>query len=221
MYKAEKVTIQFEPLGEWSEPSKIIHMEGSFRAEHEDTLTMICAELGKLRVKAAVLEVDVSKRNDARGKKCLSRWVDVNTPRVRLSFKHPQMGDLQYPCNTYRNWTHNVRAIALTLEAQRSMERYGASTKGQQYRGWQQLPPPEQPKAERDGPETVEEAAQLVAELSGNPLEGDAALRNEKMYRFMFKDAVKQAHPDLGGEASDFRALQVAKELLEKHFQAL
>ena len=114
-----------------------------------------------------------------------------------------------------------MRAVALTLEAQRAMERYGASTKGQQYRGWQQLPPPEQHKPERIGPETIEEAAELVAELSGNPGEGEVAMRNERMYRFMFKDAVKQAHPDIGGQASDFRALQQAKELLEKHFLAL
>ena len=61
--------------------------------------------------------------------------------------------------------------------------------------------------------------AELVAELSGNVGEGETAIRNEKMYRFMFKDAVKQSHPDMGGEASEFRALQMAKGILEKHFQ--
>ena len=61
----------------------------------------------------------------------------------------------------------------------------------------------------------------MIAELSDNSGEADTAMRNEKMYRFMFKEAVKQAHPDMGGDAKDFRALQVAKELLEKHFLVL
>lgn len=220
MYLAENTTIEFEPLEEWGEPGQKARRGGMFRTSLEDSLELICSELTLLKVKRAVLELGFT-RSTLRRRGVPNEFAEASSPRVRLSFKHPTLGNLQYPCDTYRAWKHNVRAIALTLGAQRAMERYGASTKGQQYRGWQQLPPPEQARPEREGPTTVEEAAELVAELSGNTGEAGVALRNEKMYRFMFKDAVKRSHPDLGGQASDFRALQIAKGMLEKHFQML
>ncbi len=38
------------------------------------------------------------------------------------------------------DWQHNVRAIALTLEALRAVDRYGATETGQQYAGFKALP---------------------------------------------------------------------------------
>jgi hypothetical protein len=58
---------------------------------------------------------------------------------VRLSFdsKH---GAMSYTADRYRDgWQTNVRAIALTLDRLRAVDRYGA-TKGEQYAGFAALP---------------------------------------------------------------------------------
>jgi hypothetical protein len=38
------------------------------------------------------------------------------------------------------DWQHNVRAIALGLEALRKVDRYGITRRGEQYAGWKALP---------------------------------------------------------------------------------
>lgn len=49
-----------------------------------------------------------------------------------------QQGRMVLATDTYEHWQANVRAIALTLEALRAVDRYGA-TQGRQYAGFQQL----------------------------------------------------------------------------------
>jgi hypothetical protein len=45
---------------------------------------------------------------------------------------------LVFATDAYEDWQHNVRAIALTLEALRAVDRYG-TTGGRQYAGFRQL----------------------------------------------------------------------------------
>jgi hypothetical protein len=108
-------------------------------------------ELAALRAKHVVLEVDFRERDlrldgqlraDAR---CLS-------PAVRLAFesKHgpltyatdhfhrPTWGGQHFPMS---DWQYNVRAIALSLESLRRVDRYGVTRRGEQYAGWKALPP--------------------------------------------------------------------------------
>jgi hypothetical protein len=49
-----------------------------------------------------------------------------------------QQGRMVLATDTHERWEHNVRAIALTLELMRAVDRYGA-TQGRQYAGFQQL----------------------------------------------------------------------------------
>lgn len=74
----------------------------------------------------------------------------VRTPAVEVSFDSRQ-GPMRFRCDRFGHvapgahmrvvWQHNVRAIALTLEALRAVERYGASGHGEQYVGYRALPP--------------------------------------------------------------------------------
>lgn len=86
------------------------------------------------------------------------------------------------------DWKHNVRAIALTLEALRRVERYGTTPSSEQYSGFLQLPA---------GGRTQEDLVALGAEL----------VKLADGYR----QAVQLHHPDRGGARDDWEALQAWK----------
>lgn len=71
----------------------------------------------------------------------------ANTNAVALSFESVKAGPLTLTCDrfesvSFRNrmllWQHNLRSIALTLHALRSVDRYGVDSTGKQYAGWRQ-----------------------------------------------------------------------------------
>ena len=132
-------TLAFKSLSNWDGPRSDYPKWGQFKATYAETLEKLKDELDRLDAEAATLELDfsphlISKRG------AITPGAYPRSECVRLSFYHPEHGLLRYPCNAYSKWVHNLRAIALTLEAQRAITRYGAAQHGQQYTGWQQLP---------------------------------------------------------------------------------
>ena len=103
----------------------------------------------------------------------------------------------------------------LTLEAQRAIERYGASQAGQQYEGWKGHPPGEEQERYFCDPY---DAAEYIAGLCGNTGSSTAILEDPEYFGFCYKKAAKLAHPDAGGSDKAFQTLQQAKELLDAHF---
>ncbi len=95
-------------------------------------------------------------------------------PRAHARPEHPGVilsvesrhGPLSYPCDRYRDWTDNLRAIALSLEALRRVDRYGVTRNAEQYRGWAALPSG-QDRASVGLSRTA--AAHALLELSGWP----------------------------------------------------
>ncbi len=81
----------------------------------------------------------------------------------------------------------SVRAIALALEALRKVDRFGVARRGEQYRGWKALPTP------RD--ETLVDQGRVLIAQHGGP-----------------RAAQRATHPDAGGDADHFRAVQAAIE---------
>ncbi len=63
----------------------------------------------------------------------------VDFPGVRISFESKH-GPLTYATDTHEFWQHNVRGIALGLQALRAVDRYGVTKRGEQYTGWKALP---------------------------------------------------------------------------------
>jgi hypothetical protein len=60
-------------------------------------------------------------------------------PGVILNIEASHRPPLSFPCDTFTHWHHNLRAVALALEALRKIDRYGVTQTGQQYRGWQAI----------------------------------------------------------------------------------
>jgi hypothetical protein len=184
----------------------------SFRASWPNTLELLQRELGYLEARDVVIEADFGE-SDLRQ----DGWPRANArqpshPGIRIAFtsKH---GPLIYATDAYANWQHNVRAIALGLEALRAVDRYGITRTGEQYTGWRQI-------ADRPHIPTTDErteAARLIRDLAGETggglltgIRDDPELRRKYVRR-----ASRVTHPDTGGSAREFAALQAAVAILE------
>lgn len=130
----------------WLRPNH--EREGSrFTASWSDTQELLDREVRMIDGGHLVIGIDVREQDfriDGR-LRANARPVATSAVEVALDSRH---GPLLYRCDQYgylpyRNrmelWQHNVRAVALTLEALRAVDRYGASRSGEQYRGYKAI----------------------------------------------------------------------------------
>lgn len=194
----------FRPLAAWPGAATKRRKRAPFRAGYNATLKLLDAELRHLKAAAVVLQVALREdeiRLDGRPR-AGSR---PSHPGVVLSFESAH-GPLSYPCDAFEDWEDNLRAIALSLEHLRAVDRYGVTKRGEQYRGWTALPPPPTPAAAAMTPTA---AAVFLHEHSGRmPITG--AEERKAAYRA----AAMKLHPDRGGDAALFASLQKAREVL-------
>lgn len=172
-----------------------------FEASWSSTVSLLARELRSLGAERIAVELAIADsqiradglpRADAR----------LSADGVRIAF-HSLYGPLIYETATFgagwhsrhsvQGWQANVRAIALGLEALRKVDRYGISKRGEQYRGWKALPTGTDPA---DAIVTLEQARAVVDHYGG------------------LAAAIKATHPDTGGDATEFRKVLKAKELL-------
>lgn len=218
---AAPVILTFRPIKTWPPDwnrERLDRVDSPFKASYADTLELLDRELQQLGATNVVLQVDASDR-DCRLDGQLRADAKVRHPGVILTFDTAQHGTLTYACEqfgavSYRAkgvaaWQHNLRAIALGLEALRKVERYGIANRGQQYAGYRELG-----SGIAMGPAmTVEQAIDLLrttARWQGpfDPLTDRAQLEGA------YRQAARLTHPDLGGDADTFRRLTEARRLL-------
>lgn len=182
--------LTFRPLPDWPHPVTTNRSSGRFKATYSKTLMLLEHELVNLHAHGVVVgagfrESDLRLDGTPRADRRQAPYIH---PGVELSFdsKH---GHLTYATDEFHDWQDNLRAIALSLEALRAVDRYGVSKRGQQYAGWAQLA--------AGGPDA--ERGRVLVERAGGMIE-----------------AMKRYHPDLGGTDRDmvdvlaFRDLQPA-----------
>jgi len=193
--------IKFKPIEQWPTKPTAFRERSRFDSTYTQTMELLRGELSKLNARDIFIhlwlgfgqiKLDGTPYADAR----------PTQPGVILSFtgKH---GAVQIPCDTFDKWQDNLRAIALSLEALRKVDRYGCSKKGEQYRGWTALPPASSDIL------TPQDAANFIAQYCIYPphaivKELDAA----------YKEAARKCHPDTGGTHELFLKLQKAVEIL-------
>lgn len=140
-------------------------------------------------------------------------------PGVILEFEKPELsedGDTFYvkmrlPCDTYKLWEDNLRAIAMVLEGLRMIDRHGVS-QGAQYQGYLALPP-------KPGEMTVEDAALFIAEHSEGAAAVGSLMAFQSFADICYKTAAKKLHPDKGGSDEEFAKLEKAMSLVREHFK--
>lgn len=111
----------------------------------------------------------------------------ASSPGVILTFEAPALGAVRMVGDKYNRWQDNIRAIAKSLEALRSVDRFGVTKTGEQYRGWLALPMGSGASGSR--------GVALVAEHGS------------------VKAALKVTHPDHGGDEADYRSVVAAREM--------
>jgi hypothetical protein len=181
-----------------------------FSAAWGSTSDLLDKELRLLGASDVVLQVDIDEadfRIDGQPRANARRL----SPGVAISFTTRNAGDLMFTCGRFSRWEDNVRAIALGLEALRTVERYGIVQSDEQYRGWQALPPGTPMPAAKM---TVEEAVALLREQSG--WRGAFDPYADRIHiDVAYRGAAKRNHPDQGGDPEMFRRITEARDLLK------
>ncbi len=196
---------QFRPIEQWPE-KPLTPKPSPFRAGYTDTLQALESELKHLQARDIVIQAYV-RAEDLRLDGMLRSGARPSKPGVILSFESKH-GPLSYPCDRYSDWQANLRAIALSLEALRSVDRYGVTKRAEQYQGWAKLPPPATNVRPSLDAATVEvlAAAKSVAAL------------NAETFPEIRRAALRNAHPDMGGSPDVFKRVRAAVEVLDAQF---
>jgi hypothetical protein len=202
----------FKPIQQWSGPREQSRKCGTFRADWLNTLDMLEYELGRLRAKDVVIQLEDPEaikgiRNDG-SYRMVSKSYFSSKAGVVLTFESPK-GSMSFPCDRYEDWKDNVRAIALSLEALRAVDRYGVTRGNEQYRGWARLEAPGNGNGKMDR----EQAAAFLGGLRNYPPHIILSWDSERI-RQVCRDAKISNHPDHGGQHDIFVKIGQAEEVL-------
>lgn len=180
---------EIRPLGVWTQPRTTVRPSCRFRAPWTATLDLLERETDMLGARLVVLQVDVTDA-EIRRDGMLRANTRIVFPGVKVSFDSMH-GSMTYATDRYDEWKDNVRAIALSLEALRAVNRYGVTGSGEQYRGF----------------------VAIEAKAAGVPLDLAEAKALIDSYGDV-KAALLATHPDRGGNVDDFHRVQEARRVL-------
>jgi hypothetical protein len=205
---------QIEPMARWPYPETQGRKGNPFRAKFGQTLELLEDELDHLQVTGAVAVRVVAAEADVRRDGMLRSRADVRHPGVVLSFHSAKAGQLTYPCDrfygAYRgeiDWQINLRAIALGLEALRRLDRYGITSRGEQYTGWRAIE-----SGSSEGFADVNQALTWLVRLLAD--QGQDAPTE---WRALLRKAAGVAHPDRhNGDRTLWGRYDAARQLLER-----
>lgn len=189
------IDTRFRPL---AQPPYRSRKRSTFRCGWNDTLDKLETELVKLGAKDIIIQAGFQLseiRNDGwpRGGRRPSH------PAVVLSFRDRKGTPLSFPCDTYDDHEDNIRAIALSLEALRAVNRYGVTKGHEQYQGFAQLPPAPERMSRQDALTFFHLHAGKVDDL-----------------KLAYRTAAAKLHPDNRDTGNEhlFRMLGQAREVL-------
>lgn len=208
--------IRFVSLERWpGVPTKPYARQRSrFATNWSKTIDLLERELEHLKAKDVVIQADCD-RDQIRLDGHFRANAKLRGPGVVLSFESKH-GPLSYPCDTFLDWQDNVRAIALALEALRTVDRYGVTKNAEQYRGWAALPAPQDSSRFASAQQAAEWLASYTNAKVGLAPSSIFTMRNE--YEMARKAAAAQAHPDRrGGDCTEWNRLNAAVEVLNRH----
>jgi hypothetical protein len=162
----------------------------------------LLAELDRLGAANVVITSDLPTRNDglpyANGRS--------DDPGIAVWFVLDRK-ERVFACDKWRTHAENMQAIALSIEAMRGLERWGAGDViTRAFAGFAALPPGGESFVADSPPATVVRKWQEVFEV-GALVDVVAPADLLAIVKARHRDKIKQHHPDLGGDA------QIAIEL--------
>lgn len=106
-----------------------------YSAPLRSTLAALRRELRAIGARTPVLEVAIPQDQWRIDGRPYARAQAVH-PGIVLSLPHTAAGPLRFACDRFGTWQDNLRAVVLTMEALRAVERHGAVQAREQYRGF-------------------------------------------------------------------------------------
>lgn len=191
------------PIDSWPRPETRNRQRSLFSAPWRETLKLLDRELHHLgaagRRAPSVLQIAMRER-DFR--------ID-GMPRANAVPSHPGVilnvesdkGPLAFPCDKFDRWQDNLRAIALSLEALRRVDRYGTTPGNEQYRGWQAI--------EAKPSMTAKAAVEYLATVAGMPPPS-----SQEGIALAYKKARHASHPDRSGDRATWDQVEAAAAVL-------
>lgn len=230
MTTATDIVVTVRPIDQWPEGWLDPHRAGTrltspFRVtSYQATLDKLTTELRFLDATAAHLQLDVEP-GQVRRDGWLRTGARVRHPGVILTADTPTQGSLVLACDRfddvgYRSlpaWQSNLRAVALSLESLRRVDRYGV-TSGRQYAGFRALP--EAAGTALGAGETAtmspDEAIEFIAAWSSHTAD-EIRLNPMTSRRSAIRRAMLRLHPDSGADHTPARwaSFQSARATLE------
>lgn len=179
-----------------------------------DTLDLLDREIRMLDGENVLLQMAIPRDQIRKDGRPYAR-AKPEHPGVIVSFDS-RHGPLSYPCDTFDDWQANVRAVAKALESLRRVDRYGVSKRGEQYRGFAQLPPAGGSTSTMPARAAASVLVEATMEEVGESEEN--VLTDAGVFRALYRDAARVTHPDApGGSTRRFQIVQEAKAVLERH----
>lgn len=204
---------RFKPIEKWpSKPTPAYARQYSrFKAGWPQALDLLERELSHLSAKEINIEGFFAPK-DVRNDGWPKSSARPTQPGVILSF-NTKLGRMIMPCDRFTDWEANLRAIALTLEHLRAVERYGVTTKRQeQYTGWLRLPATSQT-------DELTELARKLIDLACVGCAPSDLPRDKSLFEKVVVESLRRNHSDTatdGGSATGLQdALQARNRIRE------
>lgn len=207
-------TIRYGARTDWPHvvtPSSQRRSRWTFKASHDETLVKLDYELEQLGAESALIETAVRPQDVRRDGTALKASAPLPVhPGVSVTVR-TETGVRVFATDVCETWQHNLRSIALGLEALRAVSRYGITPRGEQYAGFLAI------ESGRPAAMTVEDAARLLVGMSDaedTDVVVDQAIVDPAIRRALYRQAAANHHPDKGGDAAAFVRLGEAMTLL-------
>lgn len=213
-------------LATWPEEETNGRRGSPFRAKWADTKQRLLDEGRHLNASEVVVEIVGPHDLVSVSGESVRRDRRPSHPGVVVRLIGTDHGDLRYSCDTFdayysgdgEAWQVNARAVALALESLRRLDRYGLGSRGEQYVGWQALPPGTPMGSTAEQKLTLDYAAALLAGGTDGLVTPRDVLEEPEDARLAYRHCAKRWHPDVpGGSVETWAKIDEAWQLVEAH----
>jgi hypothetical protein len=203
--------LTIRPIVTWPGVATQARKNAQFRSSYQQTSEAFAYEMFKYKASNIVLEMYVTER-EIRNNGWLRSEATPSHPGVIVSFTSTIAGGaVRFPCDTFLDWRDNLRAIALSLEMLRRLDRYGVTKRAEQFAGWKALPSHTEPTLSQEA------AAKIIEENTFGYL-WDLILSEPDYAKRAVRAAVNATHPDKNnGDRTEYDRVERAKRVLTVH----
>lgn len=177
----------------------------TFKAGWADTMNLLDRELWYLGAENFVIEADFREQDIRLDGLPKANARQPDFPGIRLAFDSDH-GPLIYQTDTCVYWQHNVRSIALGLEALRAVDRYGITHRAEQYTGFKAIAAPVQLF------NTVDDAVNWLVDPDTIGFVGARGVELPKVLKIV----ARRYHPDNGGDPQMWAKYDKAAQMVKK-----